>query len=98
MHGERTGKLGRTVRKNDYEAEHRRAREKAKTPHYQAVRCEHLQVERKLSELVNRYGPHHARYRSRLKVHCQQLMADTAANANQIAPLLCAPTVAPATS
>jgi transposase len=91
------GKLGRTVRKNDYEAEHRRAREKAKTPHYEAVRREHPQVERKLSELVNRYGARHARYRGRLKVHCQQLMTATAANVNRMVRLLCAPTVAPAT-
>jgi IS5 family transposase len=84
-------KFGRGVRKNDYEAEYQRAREKAKTPEYAAVRSEHAKVERKLGELMNRHQGRRAHYRGRGKVQIQELMACTAMNIKRIVRLLCAP-------
>lgn len=89
-------KMGRGVNKNDYEAEYRRAREKARTPQYAKVRSEHAKVERKLGELVNRHGGRRARYRGRWKVLVQELMACTAMNVKRIVKSLCAETLQPA--
>ena len=50
------GWSGKSVRKNDYEEEYRRARAKATTPEYAKVRAEHPKVERKLGEMLNRHG------------------------------------------
>jgi transposase len=90
------GAFGRSVRKSDYEPEHHRAREKATTPEYQAVRREHPKVERKLGEVMNRHGGRRARYRGRWKVLVQELMASTAANVKRMVQLLCAPKAAAA--
>ena len=89
-------KHGRTVIKNEYEAEYQRMRAKAQTPQYAAVRAEHPKIERKLSELVRRHGARRTRYRGLWKVLCGQLMAGTAANAKRLVHLLCAPTLATA--
>jgi transposase len=89
-------KHGRTVTKNEYEAEYQRMRAKAQTPQYAAVRAEHPKIERKLSELVRRHGSRRTRYRGRWKVLCGQLMAATAANVKRLVHLLCAPTLASA--
>jgi hypothetical protein len=88
------GPFGRTVRKTDYEAEYRRARKKATTAEYQAVRAEHPKVERKLGEMLNRHGGRRARYRGRGKVFVQELMAGMATNVKRIVRLLRAPTAA----
>ena len=88
------GAFGRNVRKNDYEAEYHRARQKATTPAYEAVRGEHPKVERKLGEVMNRHGGRRARYRGRWKVLVQELMASTAANVKRMVQLLCAPEAA----
>jgi transposase len=82
--------FGRTVRKTDYEAEYRRARAKAETPQYKAIRSEHPKVERKLGEVMNRHGGRRAKYRGKKKVLCQQYMACLAANVKRIVKLLCA--------
>jgi len=82
---------GRTVCKTDYQAEHQRAREKAATPQYTAVRREHPKVERKLGEVMNRHGGRRARYRGRWKVLIQELMACTATNVKRLVRLECAP-------
>jgi transposase len=82
---------GRTVRKTDYKVEYQRARDKATTAEYAAVRREHLKVERKLGEVVNRHGGRHARYRGRWKVLTQELMACTATNVKRLVRLICAP-------
>jgi IS5 family transposase len=84
---------GRTVCKSDFQAEHRRARQKATTPEYAAVRREHPKVERKLGEVMNRHGGRRACYRGRWKVLVQELMACTATNVKRLVRLLCAPTV-----
>ena len=85
---------GRTVIKNEYEAEYQRMRAKAQTPEYDAVRSEHPKVERKLSDLVRRHGARRARCRGRWKVLSGQLLAATVANVKRIVHLLCAPTSA----
>jgi hypothetical protein len=85
------GTFGKTVRKNKYDAEYRRARQKATTPEYAAVRREHPKVERKLGEVMNRHGGRRARYRGRWKVLMQELMACTAANVKRLVRLVCAP-------
>jgi transposase len=92
---ERPRTFGRGVRKNDYEAEYRRARQKAQTPQYAAVRAEHAKVERKLGELMNRHGGRRARYHGRPRVQIQELMACTAMNLKRIVRLLCGPAVIP---
>ena len=88
------GPFGRTVCKSDYEAEFRRARQKATTPEYAAVRAEHPKVERKLGEMLNRYGGRHARYWGQDKVLIQELMAGFATNMQRMVRLLCAQTTA----
>jgi transposase len=82
---------GRTVCKSDYQAEHQRARRKTKTPEYAAIRREHLKVERKLGEVVNRDGGRRARCRGHTKVLIQELMACAATNIKRLVRLLCAP-------
>ena len=81
-------KHGRTVIKNEYQAEYQRMRVKAQTPQYAEVCAEHPRIERKLSELVRRHGARRARYRGRGKVLCGQLMAATAVNVKRIIRLL----------
>ena len=83
--------FGRNVRKNDYQKEYQRAREKATTEAYAAVRAEHPKVERKLGEIVNRHGGRRAHYRGTGKVLVQELMAATATNIKRIIRLLHAP-------
>ena len=83
--------FGRTVRKTDYRVEHERARKKATTAEYAAVRREHPKVERKLGEIVNRHGGRRARYRGQWKVLIQELMACTATNVKRLVRLACAP-------
>jgi hypothetical protein len=87
------GPFGRQVTKNDYKAEYDRARQKATTEPYQAVRAEHPLVERKLGELLNRHGGRQAHYWGTEKVGVQELMAGMATNVKRIVRLLCAPTV-----
>lgn len=83
---------GRSVHKNGYELEYRRAREKTKTSEYAAVRTEHPKVERKLGEMLNRHGARRARYHGLEKVMIQQLMAGLATNVKRILHLESAPT------
>ena len=82
--------FGRNVRKNDYEEEYHRAREKAKTEAYEETRREHMKVERKLGEVMNRHGGRRARYWGRQKVLIQELMACQATNIKRIIKLLLA--------
>jgi len=82
------GHFGRSVRKNDYQAEYDRVRQKAQTAEYAEVRKEHPKVERKLSELVRRHGARRARYRGLGKLLCQELMSGVVANAKRLVGLL----------
>jgi transposase len=78
------GVYGKTVRKTDYETEFRRAREKANTAEYQAVRQEHPMVERKLGEMLNLHGGRHTPYRGRWKTLIHELMAGMATNVKRM--------------
>ncbi len=85
---------GRKVRKNDYQKEYQRVREKATTEAYLSVRAEHPRVERKLGEIANRHGGRRARYHGLGKILIQELMASTATNIKRIVRLLHAPEAA----
>jgi transposase len=79
---------GRSVMKNDYEAEYTKVRAKAGTPEYQATRSTHAKVERKLGELANRHGARRALFRGRAKVLGQALLTGLAVNIKRIVKLL----------
>jgi IS5 family transposase len=81
---------GRSVIKNDYEAEYTAAKAKAQTPEYVKVRRQHPAIERKLAELVRRHDMRHARYRGRLRVLYQGLMTSLVVNMKRIVRLLSA--------
>lgn len=81
---------GRTVTKNDYEAEYAAAQAKAKTPAYAEVRRQHPAIERKLAELVRRHDLRHARYRGRVWVWYQALLTALVVNLKRVVRLLTA--------
>ena len=81
-------KHGRTVRQNDFEPELAGLRELSKTEEYAAVRQEHPKVERRLGELVNRYGGRRARYRGLLRVRVQKFLEATIHNVVRMVRLL----------
>ncbi len=80
--------FGRTVRKTDYQVEYRRAREKATTAEYAAIRREHPKVERKLGEVMNRHSGRHAHYRGGGKVLIQEMTACVATNVKRLVRLV----------
>jgi transposase len=81
---------GRTVLKNDYEAEYRRARAKAQTPEFARVRKEHPKIERKLGEMARWHRARHARYWGRAKIRVQALLTAIVVNVKRIVHLLTA--------
>jgi transposase len=81
-------KKGRTVIKNDYEAEYRKVHEKAATPEYAATRREHPKIERKLGEMARHHGNRRARYRGLGKVLCQSFLTALTVNVKRIVKLL----------
>ncbi len=81
---------GRTVVKNDYQAEYDRLRERTQTERYQEVRQEHPKVERKLSEIVERHGGRRTRYRERWRVKIQYLLLGLVINIKRMVKLLTA--------
>ena len=85
-HGSRA--WGRSVSKNQYEAEYQRARERSTTPEYAAIRSEHPRIERKLGELVNRHDLRRTRYRGKNNVHVEAVMTTFAANVKRMTKLL----------
>jgi IS5 family transposase len=66
-------------------------RKETTTPQYASIRREHLSVERKLGEVVNRHGGRRARCRGHGRVLIQQLTACMATNVKRLVRLLCAP-------
>jgi transposase len=78
---------GRGVTKNDYEAEHQRARVRTQSAEYAAVRREHPAIERKLNEVVRHHGGRFAKYWGKGKVKAQELMTCFAVNVKRIARL-----------
>jgi transposase len=87
-------KKGRTVIKNDYEAEYRRVQEKAATPEYQATRREHPRIERKLGEMARHHGARRACFRGIGKVLGQALLTALVVNVKRMIKLLGAKTKA----
>lgn len=81
------GLFGRSVQKNDYEPEYQRARERAQTAAFAAVRKEHPAVERKLNEIMNHHDGRHARYRGLHKVQIQQYMTCLVVNVKRFIKL-----------
>lgn len=78
----------RSVRLNDYEPEYQMLRDRAATPEYAAVKQEHHKVERRLGQIVNRYGGRRARYRGLPRVHLQKFLEATAHNVVRMIRLL----------
>jgi transposase len=81
-------KKGRSVIKNEYQADYDAAREKATTERYARVRKLHPRVERKLSDVMNNHGGRRARYRGWGKVKIQSLLAAMASNIKRIIKLI----------
>jgi transposase len=81
-------KKGRTVIKNDYEAEYRKVHEKATTPQYAQTRREHPKIERKLNELARHQGNRRARYRGLGRVLSQSFLTSMVTNVKRMVKLL----------
>ena len=84
---------GRSVIKNDYEAEYGRVATKSETASYAEVRREHPKVERKLGELVRHHGLRMARYRGRVKVLVQSCLTALVVNVKRMVKMLTEPPV-----
>lgn len=88
-----TGAFGRSVTKNEYEAEYDRARDRAATEAFQKVRRRHPAIERKLNELLNHHDGRHARYWRRQKVAAQQYMTAFTVNLKRTLRMLVRPSM-----
>jgi transposase len=86
-----TTRGGRTVIKNDYEAQYRAAQQRAQTTAYRAVRREHPRIERKLAEMMRWHDGRRVRYRGRLRVKIQYLLTAAVVNCKRIVKLLSVP-------
>jgi len=84
---------GRTVNKNDYEAEYKAVQAKMQTPAYTEVRRRHRAVEHKLGELVRWHGCRRARYWGRGRVLVQGLLTALVVNVKRVVRLV--PTLVP---
>lgn len=81
-------KHGRSVRKNDYQAEYDMVRTRSQTEEYASVKKEHPKVERRLGDIVNRYGGRRARYRGLDRVTIQEFLCGTVSNMKRMLRLL----------
>jgi transposase len=81
-------KTGRTVVKNDYQAEYDKVQAKAKTPEYEQTRRVHPKIERKLNELARHHRCRRACYRGKPKVLVQALLTALVVNVKRIVKLL----------
>lgn len=81
-------KSGRTVVKNDYQAEYDKAQAKAKTPEYEQTRRVHSKIERKLNELARHHHCRRACYRGKPKVLVQTLLTALVVNVKRMVKLL----------
>lgn len=90
------GAFGRIVRKNNYEKDYLRARERARTKEYQEVRKQHPAIERKINDLMRHHRGRFARYWGLEKVMCQQLMTGFVVNVKRMVALLRAKRIATA--
>ena len=78
--GNKESRFGRTVRKNIYQADYDRVRQRSQTERFQEIRRRHPAIERKLNECVNHHGARHARYRGLDKVPIQMFGVGLAVN------------------
>jgi transposase len=83
-------KRGRTVSKNDFQAQYRAAQQRATTDEYNQIRKEHPAIERKLNELVRWHDGRRVRYRGRLRAKVQYLILAVVVNCKRIVRLLSA--------
>ena len=81
-------KTGRSVIKNDYQAEYDAARARAATPDYTAVRQQHPRVERKLADIVRYHDGRRSRYRGQWRVQVQYLLTGLVVNVKRMVKLL----------
>lgn len=81
-------KTGRTVVKNDYQAEYDKVQAKAKTPEYEQTRRVHPKIERKLNELARHHRCRRACYRGKPKVLAQALLTALVVNVKRMVKLL----------
>lgn len=81
-------KRGRTVIKNDYEAEYRAARQRAESEEYKVVRQQHPRIERKLADMIRWHGGRRVRYRGRMRVKIQYVVTAVVVNIKRIVKLL----------
>jgi len=81
-------KHGRTVQKNDYQAEYDKLVAKTKTPEYQETRRVHPKVERKLNEVARHHRCRRARYRGQPKALVQVLLTTMVVNVKRIVKLI----------
>jgi transposase len=79
---------GRTVIKNDYEAEYRRVEAKAATAAYIETRRLHPKIERKLNDVVRHHGCRRACFRGRAKVLGQALLTAWVVNVKRLTKLI----------
>ena len=87
---------GRTVIKNDYEAEYQKVRAHAATPEYEQTRRVHAKVERKLGEVTRHHRARRVCFRGMAKVRCQALLTAMVVNVKRMLKLLSPPTEATA--
>ena len=81
-------KKGRSVIKNDDQAEYDAARVRATTPRYAAVRQQHPRVERKLADMVRYHDGRRSRYRGQWRVQMPYLLTGLVVNAKRMVKLL----------
>jgi len=86
-----TARGGRTVIKNNYEAQYRAAQQRAQTVAYQEVRRQHPRIDRKLADLIRWHNGRRVRYRGRLRVKVQYLLTAVVVNCKRIVKLLTLP-------
>lgn len=79
---------GRSVTKNDYEAEYEKVRAKVGTPEYRETRGTHSKVERKLGEMANRHSARRTPFRGIFKVLGQMLLTGFTVNIKRMVKLL----------
>jgi transposase len=81
-------KRGRSITKNDYEAQYHAVQQRAQTAEYRTVRREHPRIERKLADLIRWHNGRRVRYRGRLRVKVQYLLTASVVNCKRIVKLL----------
>ena len=79
---------GRSVIKNDYQAEYEAARQRATTEDYTKVRQQHPRIERTLADMVRYHGGRWSRYRGLKRVKVPYLLTGMAVNVKRMVKLL----------